>query len=215
MKIEICNRKPECFKESWPGQYDIFSHYEYTNGVPSVVFMITTLKENGKPNACLHAWSTFSGDKGGFYAILTGLMQSTHTYKNILRDKEFCINFLDPSYYDSCIKTIEQNNEDEDELSIGGFTPEASKIVKPPRIKEAFLTYECTFESCTDLSNSGINAMIIGKVQHAAIDEDFNNVDSICGDKSFMFNIHSPKDSRTGEGDRSAVASLKVVKLIK
>ena len=214
MKIEIGNKKPEYFMESWPGQYDIFSHYEFTSGVPSVVFMITTLKENGKPNACMHAWSTFSGDKGGFYAVMTGLMQSTHTYKNILRDKEFCINFLDPSYYDSCIKTIEQNNEDEDELFIGGFTPEPSKVVKPPHIKEAFLSYECTLESCTDLSNSGINAMIIGKVQHVVMDEDFNNIGAICGEKSFMFNIHSPKDSRTGEGSQSAVASLKVVKLI-
>lgn len=214
MKIEIENKKPEYFKESWPGQYDIFSHYEFTSGVPSVLFMITTLKENGKPNACLHAWSTFSGDKGGFYAVMTGLMQCTHTYKNILRDKEFCINFLDPGYYDNCIKTIEQNNEEEDELAIGGFTPESAKVVKPPRIKEAFLTYECTLESCTDLSNSGINSMVIGKVQHAAMDENFNNVEAICREKSFMFNIHCPKDSKTGEGSQSAIATLKPVKLV-
>lgn len=214
MKIEIGNRKPEYFKEGWPGQYDIFSHYEFTSGVPSVMFMITTLKENGTTNACLHAWSAFSGDRGGYYAIITGLMQNTHTYKNILRDKEFCINFLDSSYYDSCIKTIEQNDDGDDELSIGGFTPEPSRTVKPPRIKEAFITYECTLEHCTDLSDTGISAMIVGKVQHVAMDEDFNNVSAICGEKSFMFNVHSPKDSRTGEGSQSAVASLKAMRLI-
>ncbi len=44
--------------------------------------------------------------------------------------------------------------------------------------------------------------------------ENFKNIDSICGDKGFMFNIHCPKDAVTGEGDKSAVASLKVVKII-
>lgn len=214
MKFEVGSKKPENFSESWEGQYDVFSHFEYISGIPSVMFMITTLKENGRPNACLHAWSTFSGDRDGFFAIMAGLMQHTHTYKNILRDKEFCINFLDSSYYDSCIKTIEHNNEEDDEFLIGGFTPEPGRTIKPPRIKEAFLSYECTLESFTDLSGSGLNSMIIGRVQHAAIDESFKNIDSICGKKGFMFNIHCPKDAITGEGDKSAVASLKVVKLI-
>ncbi len=214
MKVEIGNSKPDYFRECWPGQYQIFSHFEFAGGVPSVLFLITTLKENGKPNVCLHAWSAFSGDGGGFFAILTGLMQHTHTYKNILRDKEFCINFLAPSYYDSCIKTIEENGENTDEISIGGFTAEPSKVIKPPRIREAFLTYECTLESFADLSGSGINAMIIGRIQHAAVDEGHNGVTALCGDKGFMINIHSPKDPKNGEGSQSAIASLQVVKLI-
>lgn len=213
MRLEIENSKPDCFQEAWPGQYDIFHHYEFTSGVPSVIFLITTLKENGKPNACLHAWSTFSGDRGGFYAVLTGLMQNTHTYNNILRDREFCINFLDSSYYDNCIETINQNSDEDDELAIGGFTPEPAMIVKAPRIKEAFLTYECTLESLTDLSGAGINAMVVGKVQHVAVAEEFGNISSIASEGGFMFNIHCPKDCRTAEGDQSAIAYLKIQKV--
>lgn len=214
MKIEIGEQKPERFKEYWPGQYKIFSHYEFVSGVPSVLFLITTLKENGKTNACFHAWSSFSGDSGGYFAIMPGLMQHTHTYKNILRDKEFCINFLRPEYYDACGVTIKQNGDDVDELEAAGFTPEPAKLIRSPRIREAFMVYECTLESYADLSGAGVGAMIVGRVKHAAVDETHVGVDAMCGQNGFMFNIHSPKDPKTGEGKQSAVARLEVLKRI-
>jgi|WetSurMetagenome_2_1015567.scaffolds.fasta_scaffold426430_1 flavin reductase (DIM6/NTAB) family NADH-FMN oxidoreductase RutF len=213
MKIEIGETRSNNFAEDWPGQYDIFSHLEFACGVPSVLFLITTLKESGKPNACLHAWSTFAGDSGGFFAVMPGLMQSTHTYRNILRDKEFCVNFLNPDYYERCIKTINQNGDDVDELVVGGFTAEAAKTVKPPRIAEAFLSYECTLESSSDLSGKGLNAMIIGRVRHAAVDES-HSVNEICSKNGFMFNVHSPKNPVTGKGNQSAIAQLQAVKLM-
>jgi flavin reductase (DIM6/NTAB) family NADH-FMN oxidoreductase RutF len=212
MKIEICDRTPEHFKEYWPGQYKIFSHYEYVAGVPSVLFMITTLKDNGKPNACFHAWSAFSGDCGGYFAVMPGLMQHTHTYKNILRDKEFCINFLRPEYYDACGETIKQNGDDVDELAVVGFTAEPSKVIRPPRIREAFMVYECTLESHTDLSGAGVGAMIVGRVKHAAVDEKHIGVDAMCSQNGFMLNIHSPKDPKTGEGKQSAIAKLELIR---
>ena len=49
MKVEIGSRRPEAFKEYWPGQYELFSHFEYACGIPHVLFVITTVKENGKP----------------------------------------------------------------------------------------------------------------------------------------------------------------------
>lgn len=213
MKVELDETRSESFAEQWPGQYDIFSHLEYAAGVPSVMFLITTLKENCKPNVCLHAWSTFSGDSGGFFAILPGLMQSTHTYRNILRDREFCINFLSADYYDQCVETISQNGDDADELLVGGFTAEPSMSVKPPRIKEAFLCYECTLESTADLSQKGLNAMVIGRVRHAAVDPACHSIEGVCGKNGFMFNIHSPKDPETGDGSQSAVARLQTVKI--
>jgi len=172
------------------------------------MFLITTIKENGKPNAAFQAWSSFAGDGGGFFAVMQGLMQHTHTYKNILRDKEFCLNFLRPEYYDGCQKTIAENTDDTDEIEAGGFTAEPSKTIKAPRIREAFLSMECTLESCTDLSGAGINAMVVGRVRHAAVEEGHSSIENICSSNAFMFNVHSPKPPRTGVGDKSAVAIL-------
>jgi flavin reductase (DIM6/NTAB) family NADH-FMN oxidoreductase RutF len=212
MKIEIGDKKPEFLKDVWPGQYSFFSYFEYLCGIPHSLFLITTLKENGRPNVCFHSWSSFSGDGEGFYAVMPGLGQHTHTYKNILRTKEFCINFISPKYYDACIKTISDNDE-ADEFAIGGFTREASASIEAPRIKESFLSLECKYEMSADLSKAGTTALVVGKVIHIAADEEYSKgMDNKYGRDGFMLNIHSPKDLLTGEGETSGIAVLDVIK---
>jgi len=213
MKIEIGNLKPKFLKETWPGQYSFFSHFEYLCGIPHVLFLITTLKENGKPNVCFHSWSSFSGDGAGFYAVMPGLGQHTHTYKNILRTKEFCVNFISAEYYDASIKSINENAYDIDELEGAGFTAEAATTVKAPRIKESFLSIECKYEMDIDLSKAGETSLIIGKVMHMSADEEYaKGFDAKYGEKGFMYNIHAPKDLLTGEGETSGIASLNILK---
>ena len=206
MKYEFGTERPEQLKEYWPGQYELFSHYEYLSGVPHALFLITTRKENGMANACYHTWSAFSGDGGGFFVVLTGLMQHTHTYKNILREKEFCVNFLSPAYDAQCKKTIVDNGDEVDEIVSSGLTTEAARIVAMPRVKEAFLTFECLLESVSDLSGKGVSAMIVGRVVNAAVDENHKDIASWC--KNFTYYIHAPKDPATGEGEDEAWAVL-------
>mgnify|MGYP000877432893 FL=1 len=212
MRIEIGPQKPEHFKTYWDGQYDLFSHFEYACGIPSALFMITTLKENGKPNACFGAWSSFTGDAGGYYAVIGGLNKNSHTWQNIQRTGEFIINFVSNDYYEHCIATIGRNGADEDEIVAGGFTEESAKTVGCPRIAEAFLCLECKLEKQVDLSGSA--QLIIGKVGHIAMQEAYaGSLDAKYGESGFMFNIHAPKDLRTDEGKPSAVAVCKIVRI--
>jgi len=211
LKLEIGSDKPENFIEYWPGQYDTFSYLEYATGIPHVLFAVTTLKENGQPNINFHAWSCFQGDGGGFFAILAGIYQHTHTYANIKRTGEFCINFLSLLYYDKLMDTIKNNSDDENEFDAGKFTIEEAKTVTAPRIMESFLSLECKCQSISDLSDAGISALIIGKVMHLSADKDFAlGLDNKYSKDGFMFNIHAPKNLITGEDDVSGVATLKV-----
>ena len=52
-----------------------FSWKEFVATVPSPLFLVTTYKSNGQPNACMQSWATFtSADHGqGFYAILASV----------------------------------------------------------------------------------------------------------------------------------------------
>ena len=109
MKIEIEKDFPQYFKPAYPEEFELFSHFEVTAGIPTVLFAITTWKENGKPNVCFHSWSCFHGDKTAFFAVMGNLYQHTHTYANIQREKCFCINFLPISCYDRLVNTIHQN----------------------------------------------------------------------------------------------------------
>jgi flavin reductase (DIM6/NTAB) family NADH-FMN oxidoreductase RutF len=212
MKIEIGDVKPDNFEDRWPGEFDVFSHYEMALGIPHALFLITTLKENGKPNACFQSWSSFTGDCGGYFAI-TPLLQKMHTYANILRTKEFCINFLSARWFDSCYKTVFDNAEETDEIAAGGFTAELSRLIKPPRIKEAFMSLECAYHSHTDLSGKGISSLVVGRVLSAAVEEDYiNGADKKYGPEGFMYYLYALNDFATGDNGKRKVASLRVLR---
>lgn len=214
MKIEIGEKRPENFREYWPGQYEIFSHFEYACGIPSILFAITTLKENGKPNVNFSGWSSFSGDGSGFYAVMPGMLHHTHTYANIKRTGEFVINFLSKDYFDACMATINDNNDDTDEISAGGFTAEKAVTVDCPRLKEAFLSLECELEKEVTLGDNAKSSILIAKVVHIAADENYaNGLDGKYEENGFMLNIHAPKNLKTGEGIPSAVAVCKIVRV--
>jgi flavin reductase (DIM6/NTAB) family NADH-FMN oxidoreductase RutF len=208
VKIEISDIKPDNFTERWPGEFRIFSHFEMALGIPHALFLITTVKENGRPNACFQSWSSFSGDRGGFFAI-TPVCQHTHTYKNILRTREFCVNFLSAQYYDACYETVFHNAEDTDEIAAGGFATEPACRITTPRIQEAFLSLECSLESETDLSRSGISSLVIGRVVCAAMDENhINGSGKKYGPKGFMFYLNALQDFASGNQGERKVASL-------
>lgn len=212
MKIEIGCVKPDNFLDRWPGEFHIFSHFEMALGIPHSLFLITTVKENSKSNACFQSWSSFSGDSGGYFAI-TPLLQTTHTYHNIIRDQEFCINFISAQYFDACYKTITDNSDDTDEIAAGGFTPEQASSVNVPRIQEAFLSLECKFHSAVDLSGKGISSLIIGKVISAAIDGDYlNGSEKKYGKDGFMYYLNELHNFASGDQGVRKVASLNILR---
>ena len=73
MKIEIGRDFPGWFQPAYPEEFELFSHFEVTAGIPTPLFAVTTWKENGKPNVCFHSWSCFHGDKTAFFAVMGNL----------------------------------------------------------------------------------------------------------------------------------------------
>lgn len=213
MKIEIGGKFPKYFKPSYPEEFELFSHFEVTAGIPTVLFAITTWKENGKPNVCFHAWSCFHGDKTAFFAVMGNLYQHTHTYANIKRDKCFCINFLPLACYDSLVDTINHNGHEEDEFAVGGFTLSDAKTINAPVIDEAFINIECALKNITDLSGAGMTAMVTGQVQHISVEKEYaQGYEKRYGNDGFMMLIPAPQDLVTGEPNRSAIANIKIEK---
>ncbi len=213
MKIEISKEFPQYFKPSYPGEFELFSHLETTAAIPSVLFAITTWKENRKPNVCFHAWSCFHGDKTAFFAVMGNLYQHTHTYANIQREKCFCINFLPISYYDKLIDTINHNDYEADEFSVGNFSLVNAKTIHAPMIQEAFVNMECVLKETQDLSGAGITSMIIGQVQHIFVEEEYaQGYEKRYGKDGFMMLIPAPQDLKTGEPHQSAIATINIEK---
>lgn len=211
MKREMTYGQNGLVYEQWQGQFDAFAPFEFICGIPQPLFMITTYKDNGLANACFHSWSCFSGDAGGYYAILSALGRQSHTYRDIMRDRVFCVNFLSHEYYGNCMETIRHNSLAENEIAAGGFTLEECREIACPKIKESFLTLECKLEHDVDLSRRNIVSLIIGRVTHISMDEDYMvGVDRKYSEKGFMFNINSPVDFATGKCDRITSAYPKL-----
>lgn len=214
MKIHISEDFPKYFKAAYPEEFELFSHFETTSAIPQVLFAVTTWKENGKPNVCLHSWSCFHGDKTAFFAVMGCLYQHTHTYANIQREKCFAINFLPISYYDRLVKTIHSNHMEDDEFQIGGFTMEAANAINAPLIAEAFMNVECKLEQVQDLSGAGITSMVIGKVAHISVSEEYaQGYENRYGKEGFMMLVPAPQDLLTGKPAQSAIATVNIEKL--
>ena len=213
MKIEIGADFPQYFKPSYPEEFELFHHFEVTAGIPTVLFAVTTWKENGMPNVCFHSWSSFHGDKTAFFAVMGNLYQHTHTYKNIQRGKCFGINFLPISYYDRLVDTIRHNNSEDNEFEVGGFTLINGKTIHAPMIKEAFINMECKLKEIRDLSGAGITAMIIGQVQHISVEKEYAQGYKKRYEKDgFMMLVPAPQDLVTGNPNQSAIATVHIEK---
>lgn len=214
MKIHIGKEFPAYFRPAYPEEFELFSHFETATAIPSVLFAVTTWKENGKPNVCLHAWSCFHGDKTAFFAVMGNLYQHTHTYANIRREGCFCVNFLPISCYDRLVETIRHNELDDDEFAVGGFTLAHGATVHAPVIEEAFVTLECTLREMKDLSGAGMAAMVVGEVQHVSVDEGYaQGYGKRYGEEGFTLLVPAPQDLATGMPGQSAIGAVDIRRL--
>src|SRR3990172_3389846 len=137
--------KPNFVSEGWPGQFTIFSWLDKLFTLPRAVSVITTRKENGAPNACPDMWGMLIGG-GTEYSSLIAVYLHYHTYANILREKEWCINLPGSSMESKWEQTIALNGPENDEISDAGFTVEPGQTVKAPRIGECLVNLECRLE---------------------------------------------------------------------
>ncbi len=87
------------------------------------------------------------------------------TYKNIAYSGEFVINFVS----DATVKAMDATSADAppevDEFKLADVTPLPSKIVKPPRVAESPIAFECKLHELITIGlTSGGGHIVIGTV---------------------------------------------------
>jgi flavin reductase (DIM6/NTAB) family NADH-FMN oxidoreductase RutF len=200
MKHEIGIAQPEYLIEDWPGKYEVFSWLEYVVTVPNPIFIVTTRKANGAPNANLHSWGLLIGEKDN-YSSLLALLDNTHTYDNILREGEWCVGFPSFEHYPECFETINCNSPDNDEITEAGFTVEPAMTVQSPRIAECSVSLECRLGWHRPLCESSHWHIFVGQVVHLAMDEAVMVPDPVerMRTMGLMYNVRSTVNPMTGE----------------
>ena len=211
MKHEIDVERPANLKEAWPRQYGMFSWLEYVVNIPYPVFLVTTFNENGKPNACLHSWGCFAGDDRGFCSVLV-VLKTFHTYDNILRSGEWCINLPSADQQEQCMKTIEYNGLESDEIVEAGFTVGTAQVVRAPRIAECLINLECKLEWDRSLFEGSEWHIFAGRVVHLAMDSAAFELDPQQRMQTLrtMYSMRASLNPLTGEAGPSSLPIIGV-----
>ena len=170
MKHLFGPEKPEAVKEVWPGQFTESSWLESLLALPRPIAVITTRKENGASNACPGDVGLLVGG-GTEYSSLIAVAVGGHTYANILREQEWCINLISSSMEAKWRKTIQCNGPENDELSDAGFALERGETVRAPRIGDCLVNLECRMEWNRPLHGESRTHLFCGRVTAVAVHE--------------------------------------------
>ncbi len=192
-----------------------FSWMDFLTAIPSPLFVVTSYKSNGKPNACLQSWACFNGSPRGFYAILSNVNKAGHMYKTVKEMGEAVLNFPSADIYEKCTATIANNEFDKDEITLSGLTAEHATSVNAPRIKECFLNLECRYLWEREIKDGDTHVLICLEVVNVCADEVHldETIQGRYGEKGYLYNVHYPINPENFKGkSHDWIAILKKLK---
>lgn len=179
-----------------------FAWYDFVTAMPSLVFIVTGWKSNGKENACLQSWSTFAGSGAdNFICIMGKVNKGGHMYQSLKETRVCVLNFPSIDIYDRCIKTIGNNQFETDEITASGLTAEKASKVNAPQIKECFLNIECEFLWEHDLFEGSQEVAVALKAVSICIDSERYDQSKLgrYGKNGYLYQIDQPANPETGE----------------
>jgi flavin reductase (DIM6/NTAB) family NADH-FMN oxidoreductase RutF len=98
--------------------------------------------------------------------------QFKDTVKNILREREFVLNFCTENNYEKINLASTELPYGEDEFKFTGLTPMDSEVVKAKRVKESPVHFECVFRDMLCYGKTpGSGSLITGEVKLVHVDE--------------------------------------------
>ena len=142
--------------------------------VPRPIALATTVDPAGRVNAA--PFSFFNAVSSRPPVVVLGINGEgprggyKDTEDNIRETGEFVVNLVDEALAERMNICAVDFPSEMGELDMAGLTPVASAEVKPPRIAEAPVSFEC--KRITGLSLGGNSTMEVGRVIHIHIRDD-------------------------------------------
>ncbi len=137
---------------------------------PKTVTIITTVNEEGVPNAAPLSGIMHYDNLDKKPRVMLHMRKFAHTIQNICNTGEFVVNFPPYEYTDDVLEACRFYPKGVNELDFMRMTPIPSQKVKPPTLAESRQVLECTLDSFYDLDESQRHA--IGNVVNILVDED-------------------------------------------
>ena len=131
---------------------------------PRTVVAVTSMNSTSVPNACVVSF--ISPVSISPPLVMISLAPVRHTYKNIISSGEFVVNILSRRYIDQLLRCAAKYLEGVNKVQQAGLRCCSSRIVSPPRIREASAWLEC---KVTDSRQLGDHIAIFGEVLEAEV----------------------------------------------
>ena len=130
-----------------PNELEYSAVYKLLTGaiIPRPIGWISSVSEEGINNLAPFSYFNAVGDDPPHLMFSTGRGNNTNkdTLNNVLATKQFVVNMVTEELAEQMNTTAQSVPHDVDEFELAGVTPIASVKVKPMRVKESPITFEC------------------------------------------------------------------------
>jgi flavin reductase (DIM6/NTAB) family NADH-FMN oxidoreductase RutF len=154
-------------------------NYKFLIGsiIPRPIAVISTRNPDGSNNLAPFSFFTAVSASPMIIAfcplIRTATGEFKDTVKNILREKEFVLNFCTEDNYAKVNLASTELAYGEDEFEFAGLTPIDSELVKAKRLKESPVHFECVFRDMLCYGKDpGAGSLITGEVKLVHVNDE-------------------------------------------
>lgn len=144
--------------------------------LPRPIGWISTVNEDGRPNLAPFSFFNVVCPRPPtvvFCPMVRGTDGKTKdTLNNVRATNEFVVNIVTESLMEAMNASSVEAPSDVNEFDIARLTPEPSKSVRPPRVRESPVHFECRVRQIVEISpEPGGGSLVIGEVLHIHVDD--------------------------------------------
>lgn len=153
-----------------PNELEHTAVYKLLTGsiIPRPIGWISSVSENGINNLAPFSYFNAVGDDPPHIMFSAGKGNNANkdTLNNILANKQFVVNMVTEELTEQMNMTAQGVPSDIDEFELAGLTPIPSLKIKPMRVKESPITFECELVHHYFLEGhkNGAACVVIGRI---------------------------------------------------
>ena len=157
--------------------------------IPRPIAFVSTRSKDGKNNVA--PFSYFNGVCSKPPTIMFAPArrgwdgEEKDTLINIRDTEEFVVNIVSEAFAEKMVMCATDFDSDVDEFEISGLTPTNSQKIKPPRVGEAKISFECKLNQIVEIGDgtAGSGFVVIGTIVLFHIDDGIYDNGRILTDK--------------------------------
>jgi len=149
---------------------------------PRPIAWVSTLSASGKRNLAPFSFFNAVCVDPPLLAFAPGLRPSKQagtppgeakdTLRNVRETREFVVNVVTYDLREAMNLSSGEYDASVDEFELAGLTSEPSKVVRPPRVGESAVSFECKLHQILDFSTAPTSSsLVIGEVVSIHIDD--------------------------------------------